>query len=178
MSELQPAEKTYFTKWATKAKCSLKIPGTASLIWTFVAAFIGLLVVSYLALDTKLFSLFAPLGASAVLLYGAPAAPFSQPRSVIGGHILSAYVGVITFKLLGATYIAVALGVSLAIVVMILTKTVHPPAGATALIGVTASEGSLIWPLTPVAIGAVILLVVALLVNNLDKEKSYPVYWF
>ncbi len=178
MSELQPAEKTYFAKWAATARCSLKIPGAVSLLWTFAAAFIGIGIVSYLALDSHLFSLFAPLGASAVLLYGAPAAPFSQPRSVIGGHVLSAYVGVIVFKLLGATFIAVALGVSLAIIVMLLTKTVHPPAGATALIGVTASGGSFIWPLTPVAVGALILLVVALLVNNLDKEKSYPVYWF
>lgn len=178
MSDNKPTEKKYFEKWAAKARCSLTIPSIASLIWTFVAGFIGILIVSYLALETQIFSLFAPLGASAVLLYGAPAAPFSQPRSVIGGHILSAFVGVIVFRLFGAGFVAVALGVSVAIIVMLVTKTVHPPAGATALIGVTASGGNFLWPFTPVAIGALILVIVALIVNNFDKEKSYPTYWY
>ena len=177
MSEKEAAEKTYFGKWSATARCPLKVPSAASLLWTFVAAFIGIIVVAYLALDSQLFPLFAPLGAPAVLLYGAPAAPFSQPRNLLGGHILSALVGIIIFKLMGATYLAVALGVSLALVVMLLTRTVHPPAGATALLGVTASEGSFMWALTPVAVGALILLVVALVVNNFDKEKSYPAYW-
>lgn len=171
-------EKNYFEKWVTNARCSLKIPGAVGLFWTFVAGFIGIGIVSYLALNSELFSLFAPLGASAVLLYGAPAAPFSQPRSVIGGHVISALIGVIVFRLMGVNFIAVALGVSLAIIIMLLTKTVHPPAGATALIGVTASQGSFMWVLSPVAVGALILLIVALIVNNLDKDKSYPAYWF
>ena len=112
------------------------------------------------------------------MLYGAPSAPFSQPRSLLGGHLISAIVGVLVFKVMGAGYTAVAFGVALAIVLMLIAKAVHPPAGATALLGVTASQGSLWWVVSPVFIGALILLVVALVINNLDKTNTYPDYWY
>lgn len=169
---------TYFSKWVGKTRSTMKVPGVSSLIWTFIAGFIGIWLITYFSLQEQLFPLFAPLGASAVLLYGASAAPFSQPRSVIGGHVISALVGVIFWHLLGETGISVALAVACAIVIMLLTRTVHPPAGATALLGVTSSKGSFLWVLSPVAICAVILLLVALVVNNLDNQKSYPEFWF
>lgn len=170
--------KRYFKKWLTTKRVTLKVPGPVSLIWSFIGAFIGVLFVSYIGLETEFFPLFAPFGASAVLLYGPVSAPFSQPRSLIGGHVLSALVGVIIFNLLGAGFVTVALAVAIAVVIMKLTKTVHPPAGATALLGVTASGGSFLWVLGPVLIGAVILLIVALIVNNFDKNINYPDYWF
>ncbi len=170
--------KRYFKKWMTNKRCTLQVPGPVSLIFSFIGAFIGVLFVAYIGLETEFFPLFAPFGASAVLLYGPASAPFSQPRSLLGGHVLSALVGVITFLVLGASFISVALAVALAVVLMKLTKTVHPPAGATALLGVTVSGGSFMWVLGPVLIGAVILLVVALIINNLDKNIRYPDYWF
>jgi CBS-domain-containing membrane protein len=154
------------------------VPAFSSLVWTFIAAFVGIFLVSYFALEFEFFPLFAPFGASAVLLYGAPSAPFSQPRSLLGGHIISALVGVIVSNIFGTGYVAVAFGVALAIVCMLLARAVHPPAGATALLGVTASQGSFAWVLAPVTVGALILLVVALVVNNLDPSKTYPDYWF
>lgn len=33
-------------------------------------------------------------GASSVLIYGAPSSPMAQPRNFIGGHLVSALVGV------------------------------------------------------------------------------------
>lgn len=170
--------KTYFEKWKTEKRCTLSVPSLSSLFWTFIAAFIGIFLIAFFALEFKYFPLFAPFGASAVLLYGAPSAPFSQPRSLLGGHLISALVGVIVYNIMGAGYVAVALGVALAIVFMLLARAVHPPAGATALLGVTASQGSYLWVLAPVTIGALILLIVALVVNNLDPEKTYPDYWF
>lgn len=170
--------KRYFKKWITKKRCTLKVPGPVSLIISFIGAFIGLLFVAYIGLETDFFPLFAPFGASAVLLYGPATAPFSQPRSLIGGHLLSALIGITVFNVLGASFISVALAVALAVVVMKLTKTVHPPAGATALLGVTVSGGSFMWAISPVLIGAVILLIVALIINNFDKNISYPDYWF
>lgn len=168
----------YFKKWYGKTRTTMKVPGVFSLIWTFIAGFIGIWLITYFSLQAQLFPLFAPLGASAVLLYGASGAPFSQPRSVIGGHVISALTGVIFWHLLGETGVSVALAVSSAIIFMLLTRTVHPPAGATALLGVTISKGSFMWVLTPVAICALILLLVALVVNNFDKQKSYPEFWF
>ena len=116
-------------------------------------------------------------GASAVLAYGAPQAPFSQPRNITGGHCISAIVGVSVYLLLGdAGIFACPLAVSLAIVAMQLTDTVHPPGGATALIAViggsTIHDLGYWYVLCPVALGACIMVGVAWVVNNLSVEKS------
>ena len=125
--------------------------------------------------------LIGSFGASAVLVYGAPQAPFSQPRNLIGGHCLSAFIGVTIFLLLGDQGIlACPLAVALSIFVMQLTGTVHPPGGATALIAVIGGSGihklGYWYVLCPVAVGACIMVVVAMMVNNLSGEKArkYP----
>jgi CBS-domain-containing membrane protein len=78
--------------------------------------------------------------------------------------------------------VAATIGVSLAIVAMLLTKTVHPPAGATALIAIIGGEKiqklGFLYVLVPIALGAVILVLVAMLVNNLSENRRYPEYWF
>jgi CBS-domain-containing membrane protein len=77
---------------------------------------------------------------------------------------------------------AAALGVSLAIVAMLLTKTLHPPGGATALIAVIGSKNvhdlGFLYAVFPAGAGALILLIIALMVNNLAKERRYPEYWY
>jgi len=125
--------------------------------------------------------LIGSFGASAVLAYGAPQAPFSQPRNIIGGHCISAIVGVSVYLLLGdAGIFACPLAVSLAIVAMQLTDTVHPPGGATALIAViggsTIHDLGYWYVLCPVALGACIMVGVAWVVNNLSgaKSRKYP----
>lgn len=181
MSEPATVEKkapTYFEKWKGQTfKAKLPKVGFDQAIWSFIGGFCGLFIVAYLAQEVNFLSLFAPFGASAVLLFGAPAAPFSQPRNVFGGHMLAALIGVTVNNLMGSSYLAIAVGVGLAIAVMVKLNAIHPPAGATAFIGVTASGGSYLWVLNPVAIGAIILIIVALIVNNLDKKRSYPSYW-
>jgi len=125
--------------------------------------------------------LIGSFGASAVLAYGAPQAPFSQPRNITGGHCISAIVGVSVYLLLGdAGIFACPLAVSLAIVAMQLTDTVHPPGGATALIAViggsTIHDLGYWYVLCPVALGACIMVGVAWVVNNLSgaKSRKYP----
>lgn len=178
ISPQQQPGPSYFGKWAGKAfKGELPNPSGKTIFWSFIAGFIGILAIAYFAKEAQLFPLFAPFGASAVLLYGAPTAPFSQPRNLVGGHIISAFIGVVILNLLGDTFITVALAVALAIAIMLLTKTVHPPAGATALLGVVASQGNYAWIIAPVGLGALILLLVALTVNNLSPERIYPSYW-
>jgi len=79
--------------------------------------------------------------------------------------------------------LACALAVSLSIALMYLTRTLHPPAGATALIAVIGGENvhqlGFLYALMPVFLGTVLLLIVALVVNNLstDPKRHYPVYW-
>jgi CBS-domain-containing membrane protein len=122
-------------------------------------------------------------GASAVLVYAAIKSPLAQPRNLMGGHIISALIGVACYKLFGGTiWMAAALGVSLAIVAMLLTKTLHPPGGATALIAVIGSKNvhdlGFLYAVFPAGAGALILLIIALIVNNLAKERRYPEYWY
>lgn len=157
------------------------------LLWSGVGAFLGIGLVGYL--EALFFApqdqvlLIGSFGASAVLLYGAPSSPLAQPRNLLGGHLLSALVGVLIFQLAGTTlWLASALAVALAIVVMHLTRTLHPPGGATALIAVIGSEAlhrlGFLYALVPVGLGAVCLLLVALLVNNLASDRRYPVWWW
>ena len=73
------------------------------------------------------------MGASAVLLFAVPHGKLSQPWSLIGGHVISAAVGVICYQLFGDTYLSAGLAVGLAIGAMHIFKCIHPPGGATAL---------------------------------------------
>jgi CBS domain-containing membrane protein len=106
----------------------------------------------------------APIGASAVLLFAVPASPMAQPWPIIGGTSLSALVGFAVGQALGHGAIACGIGVGLAIGVMSLTRSLHPPGGAAALTGVLG--GSLVdsagwwFPLAPVALDAVLLVAV------------------
>jgi CBS-domain-containing membrane protein len=157
------------------------------MFWSGLGAFIGIYAVYYvghyqeLHLVDSLF-LVGSFGASAVLIYGIPSSPYSQPRNMIGGHILSAIVGVSCTLLLNShPELAAAIAVSLSIVLMHLTRTIHPPGGATALIAVIGSdhihEMGYMFVLTPIATGAVIMLIVAVLINNLSPYRRYPQYW-
>ncbi|EHQ89202.1 HPP family protein [Desulfosporosinus youngiae] len=118
----------------------------------------------------------ASFGASAVLVFGAPDAPMAQPRNVILGHTLSAAAAVITVMMFGLTWWSPAVGTALALLIMLLTKTTHPPGGATALFGVmTQVQPGYI--LTPMLAGTVILVIIGLLINNLSPNRRYPRYW-
>ncbi len=116
-------------------------------------------------------------GASAVLLYSACHVPMAQPRNVAGGHFFSALSGVLSYQLFGFSWWSVALGVTVAIILMALTGTLHPPGGATAFIAVfTRQDFGFIF--LPVLAGAVILILIALLTNNLSSKRCYPHYWY
>lgn len=132
----------------------------------FAAVTFGMGVISYLAMEVGAPVLVASLGASACLVFFVPAGPFSQPRNVIFGHMLAALTGVAVGAVLGCTWYAAALGVGGAVVVMAYTGTMHPPAAATALIAVITGQG-MIFPFVPVAAGAALLTLTAVIVNRL-----------
>ncbi|WP_338835230.1 HPP family protein [Neomoorella thermoacetica] len=132
--------------------------------------------VAALSLVYKMPLLVLSFGASAVLIYGVPDVPLAQPRNVVGGHIISAATGISIYYFFGTTWWSAALATSLAIVLMLITGTVHPPGGATAL-GAVLNQASPIYILTPVAAGAAIMVIIALLVNNLSPNRRYPRYW-
>lgn len=151
--------------------------------WSFLGSFVGIGILAYI--QTKHFSgtdavyLIGSFGASSVLVYGIIQSPFSQPRNLIGGHLISAFAGVtVNYLLPDILWIAAPLAVSTSIVLMQITKTLHPPGGATALIAIIGSEKikSLgYWYLvSPVFIGVLILFLTALIFNNMTSSRSYP----
>lgn len=161
-------------------------PPLLSVLVAWLGAFAGILA---LATVVDLFPrlqllVIGSFGASAVLLFGAPRAPFSQPRNLIGGHLISALVGVACYRYLPdlpqVPGLVESAAVATSIALMLLTHTTHPPGGATALIAVIGSDGihELGWGYVfPVLAGAAILLLVALIGNNLHHPGSYPDRW-
>ncbi|MCG6967957.1 MAG: HPP family protein [Chromatiaceae bacterium] len=149
--------------------------------WLGAFAGIGALVVVVDLLPGLHLLVIGSFGASAVLLYGAPRAPFSQPRNLVGGHLLSALAGVACYRYLpDVVGLQEAAGVATAIALMMATRTIHPPGGATALIAVIGPEAvhRMGWGYVfPVLIGALLLLLVAVISNNLLERGSYPDRW-
>lgn len=158
-------------------------------LWTFLGAFTGIALIGYLNTEVIEFHdnlfLIGSFGASSVLIYGVINSPLAQPRNLIGGHIISAIIGV-TAQLLfpQQPIIAAALAVSFSIVAMQITKTLHPPGGATALIAVIGSAKvkslGYLYVFSPILTGVIILLLVALFFNNITNHRSYPVnkHWY
>mgnify|MGYP006291353845 CR=1 FL=1 len=158
----------------------------AEIAWSWVGSFLGMLVIAAphrpLVTQTDLMLLIGSFGASAVLVFGAIRSPLAQPRNLVGGHVLSALVGVACFQLLGGVpLLAIPTAVATAIALMHATRTLHPPGGATALIAVIGSERvhdlGYLFALVPAGSGAVLMLAVGLVVNNLSRARRYPQFW-
>lgn len=154
--------------------------------WSWLGSFLGISAVAllhYNLVDQQgLMLLIGSFGASAVLIYGAVRSPLAQPRNLIGGHVLSALIGVMAFQWLGTfPWLAAAVAVSTSIALMHLTKTLHPPGGATALIAVIGGQSvhklGYLYVVMPVALGACVMLIIALVVNNIPKNRKYPEFW-
>jgi CBS-domain-containing membrane protein len=155
----------------------------SNIIWSWIGSFLGILAISFfhkdILNDNDLTLVIGSFGASAVLVYGAVNSPLAQPRNLIGGHILSALVGVISYKLFFDNILfCSAFAVATSILVMQLSLTLHPPGGATALIAVIGSEKihdlGFLYILYPVTTGAFILLIIAIVVNNIPHHRHYP----
>jgi len=152
----------------------LKSGRFANPFFAFLGAFIGIGLITYLSHRTENLALLAPpFGAAAVLFFAAPEAPLAQPKNAIFGHLLSAVVGTTVFYFLGSSWFSIALSVALAILLMVLTDTVHPPGGATAFLAVASKKG-FYFIINPIMLGVAILFVVALVVHYFNPEKSYP----
>ena len=176
-------------KYWQKMKGNCQSPPRVSLAevcWSWIGSFLGVTAVAllhYKLIDQQgLMLLIGSFGASAVLIYGAVRSPLAQPRNLIGGHVLSALVGVTAFQWLDPyLWLAAAIAVSTSIALMHLTRTLHPPGGATALIAVIGGESvhklGYLYVVMPVALGACVMLVIALIVNNIPKARKYPEFW-
>ena len=97
--------------------------------------------------------------------------------NVIFRHFLSSLIGLIFYHFIGNEWWSLGLALATAIAVMIVTRTVHPPAGSNPVI-VFLAGAKWTFLITPTFIGAVILVIVALFYINIDRKQHYPSYWF
>ena len=151
--------------------------------WSFIGAFFGIGLIAFIQssylprLENIL--LIGSFGAASVLIFGAIQSPLAQPRNFVGGQVISALIGVTVFKFCpNIIWITAPLAVASSIVIMQVTKTLHPPGGATALIAVIGTEKikslGYFYVFSPVLTGTLILFITALIFNNMTKHRQYP----
>ncbi len=135
-----------------------------------LGAFLCMFLIAYFnSIDSTNLWLIPPFGASLVLVMSVHESPLASPRNVFFGHVLSASSGVLMFYLFGNSPLSISLGLALAISLMMLTKTVHPPAGANPVIAVLGAK-TFEFVIMPVAIGASFIVIFALLYNKIWKR--------
>ena len=154
----------------------MKIINKETLINAFLASIGGFVCIGFLSylnmsIDGSIW-LIPPFGASMVLVMAVHESPLAQPKNLILGHVLSALSGVLIYTLLGQTFYALGAGVALAIFVMMITNTVHPPAGANPIIVILGGKG-IGFVLLPVGVGALIIIIFAMIYNKI-LGRNYP----
>ncbi len=154
--------------------------GLISTLGGFLGIFM-ILVVGQWLLDPRIAVLIVPsMGASAVLLYAAPHVPFSQPWNVLGGHAISAVIGVACWRWIPHYTVAAAASVGLAIGAMYFARCIHPPGGATALAAVIGSQKlhalGFAYEFVPVLLNTVTILAVAVAFNYAFRWRRYPAH--
>lgn len=151
-------------------------PTNKAVALAWLGGVIAIAIIAALASSLSATLMLGSFGASCVLIFGYPDVPFSQPRNIILGHFISSLVGLVFLTVFGPAWWAVALAVGTAIAIMMLTRTVHPPAGSNPVIVFLTQP---VWDflLFPTLIGALILVAAALVYNNLSRETNYPKYW-
>ena len=143
-------------------------------VWAGLGATIAIGLLAYLDFATQSgYWLMAPFGATTVLVFGVPQSPLAQPRNVIFGHVLSATIGVIFATYVGIHPWSLAMATGCAIMVMLATKTTHPPAGANPMLIMLLGKS---WGfiISPVLIGAVTIVLVGACVNRMTEKHFCP----
>ena len=146
------------------------------LSWSAAGASIGIAIVLWLLADGHSPFLLASLGGSMVFLFTLAETEAAQPRALFGGHLGGALIGIIAFRFFGDALWVSVLAVVLTMIFMVVTRTIHPPAGANPLFMVHNHAGIYVL-LKPVLLGVGILFLVALVWSRVRPGKSYPVNW-
>lgn len=167
--------KQLILKMKTGAKSPSR-PNSIHILLSWIGGLIGISCIAFLSKMSNYPLIMAPFGASCVLLFGVPESPFSQPRNLIGGHLVSSLIGLLFLAFFGNDWYVLGFAVATSIAAMQLTKTTHPPAGADPIV---ILMGTADWKflLTPALSGSLILFVLALLFNNFIKNRQYPKFW-
>lgn len=141
-----------------------------------LGAWLAIGFIAWLADTVQMPLLLGSLGASCVMLFGFPDLPFSQPRHVVVGHVVSSLSGLLLLEVCGPEWWALAIALALAVSLMMLLGVVHPPAGSNPVI-VFLGHPAWTFALYPTLVGAVVVVLIAIACNNLTRATPYPKYW-
>lgn len=141
-----------------------------------VGAIIAVSAVSFVAMSTQGLILLGSFGASALLLFTFPEAPLSQPRSVVFGHLSASLIALGCLMVFGSQWWAVGVATGLGVGFMMITRTVHPPAGSNAII-VFLMKPSWGFLVSSTVGGALMLVVIACLYHRTTRRHKYPLTW-
>jgi CBS-domain-containing membrane protein len=150
--------------------------------WTVVLAgaaggAVAIAAMEILAERTAVPLAFIPFATSIVMVMGSPDAKPAQPRALVGGHLISAGVGLVMVALLGPQPWAAAVAVGFAMIVMQATDSFHPPAGINPLL-IVVNDRPWSFFVIPVAVGVAILVAFAFLWHNVTRRGSWPEKWW
>jgi CBS-domain-containing membrane protein len=141
-----------------------------NVVFSFIAGIFATLTIGVLAyldsVTSTTFWLMAPFGATVVLVFGVPKSPLAQPKNVIVGHFITAFIGVFFVEYVGVEPWSLALATGIAVTMMLLTNTTHPPAGANPML-IMLSGQSWAFLFSPVLMGACIIVCLGLVLNKL-----------
>jgi len=140
-----------------------------------IFSFITILILTILTYKTPYgIFLIASFGSTMVLLYGYPESPFAQPKNIIVGHFLTSLVGIIFLNFVHLPiFINIPLAVGFGVMLMILFKVTHPPAGGNPIIVIIGSV-SYDYLLTPVIVGSIVVILFGVIINKFILKKKYP----
>jgi CBS-domain-containing membrane protein len=147
------------------------------IVISWIGALISLGALGWLAEASHAPLVMAPFGASVVLLFAHPDSALTQPRNVIGGHVLGGVIGLLASVCLGETWMAMALAVATTIAATKATRSVHPPAGATAIVCMHV-HADWTFLFAPVLAGSALLVLSAAVYNNAVEHRRYPRHWW
>lgn len=141
-----------------------------------VGAIVAISALAYIASETKDLILLGSFGASALLIFALPEAPLSQPPSVVFGHLLASVIALACLAAFGPQWWAMGLATGLAVGGMMMTRTVHPPAGSNAIIVFLAKPSWGFLVLSTLG-GTLVLIAIAVLYHRAVRRHPYPLYW-
>lgn len=143
-------------------------------LFGFIGGFLTILALGILTDIINYPLIMAPFGASCLLVFVAHKSPLAQPKNVILGHLLSSAIGLIMKNVLSTGVVSLALTVGVVIFLMTLLNIKHPPAGADPIV---IFKENLSWDflITPVLSGSIIVVLFAIMINNMDKTRKYPI---
>ena len=158
------------------SQCPTRLPLTMIMV-AWLGGTVATATLAILGNSIELVMVLGSFGASCLLIFAYPASPFAQPRNVIGGHVIATLTGLVFMTVFGIHWWSMATAVGTAIALMLLCRMPHPPAGSNPLI---VMLGAVSWEflITPTLIGSTVLVMVALIYNNLGKDRRYPTYWW